>query len=118
MLNIPTYKNHLNQTHLDAANPPVGMFRSTIVYRKSAAEFVMRSGLGICDKSKWNKMPSLSIMKLMLFVPKVAAVIPNVSAPEQKISGKELTDTSTEFCGYSCKEFDPELKLTIGLKQI
>lgn len=50
-------------------------------------------------------MPSLSIMKLMLFVPKVVAVTPNVSAPEQKIPGKELTDMKTEFCGYSCKEF-------------
>ena len=78
----------------------------------------MRSGLGMCDRSKWNKMPSLSIMKLMLFVSKVAAVTPNVSAPEQKIPGKELTDRRTEFRGYSGKEFDPELKLTIGLKQI
>lgn len=63
-------------------------------------------------------MPSLSIMKLMLFVPEVAAVTPNVSAPEQKIPGKELTDMSTEFHGYGSKEFDPELKFTLGLKQI
>lgn len=55
----------------------------------------MRSGLGTCCKSKWNKMPFLSIMKLMLFVSKVAAVTPNVSAPEQKIPGKKLTDTGT-----------------------
>lgn len=61
--------------------------------------------MGMWDKSKWNKMPSLSIMKLMLFVPKVVAVTPNVSAPQQKIPGKELTDMKTEFCGYSCKEF-------------
>lgn len=57
-------------------------------------------------------MPSLSIMKLMLFVPKVAAVTPYVSAPEQKTPGKDFTDVNTEFCAYSSKEFDPELKLT------
>lgn len=48
----------------------------------------------MCDKRKWNKMPFLSIMKLMLFVSKIAAV---TSAHEQKIQGKELTGRGTEF---------------------
>lgn len=45
------------------------------------------------DKRKWNKMPSLSVMKLMLFVSKTAAVTSNVSAHEQTIQGKALTGT-------------------------
>lgn len=96
----------------------VSMSRSTIIYRTSAAEFVMRSGLGMCDKSKWNKMPYLSIIKLILFIPKVAAVKPNVSAPEQKTPGKELTDMIAECHGCGSKAFDLELKFVLGLKQI
>lgn len=48
----------------------------------------MRLGLGMWDKRKWNKMPFLSIMQLMLLVSKIAAVASNVSAHEQKIQGK------------------------------
>lgn len=76
----------------------------------------MRSDLGMWDKRKWNKMPFLSIMKLMLFVSKIAADTSNVSAHEQKIQGKELT-RAINF-GYGSKEFDSELKRTLGLQQI
>lgn len=62
----------------------------------------------MCDKRKWNKMPFLSIMKLMFFVSKIAAVTSNVSAHEQKIQGKELTGAMS--FGYGSKEFDSELK--------
>lgn len=51
------------------------------------------------DKSKWDKMPSLSVIKWMLFVPKVAAVTANMSASEQNFPGKELVDRSTEPWG-------------------
>lgn len=68
----------------------------------------MRLGLGMWDKRKWNKMPFLSIMQLMLFVSKIAAVASNVSAHEQKIQGKELTGAMN--FGYGSKESDSELK--------
>lgn len=68
------------------------------------------------DKRKWNKIPFLSIMKLMLFVSKIAAVTFNVSANEQKIQGKELTGTIHFVYGF--KKFDSELKRTLGLQQI
>lgn len=73
----------------------------------------MRSGLGMWDKRKWNKMLFLSLMKLMLFVSKIAAVTSNVSAHEQKIQGKKLTGTMNFM--YGSKEFDSELKRTLGL---
>lgn len=75
--------------------------------RKSSTEKVKRSGLGMHDKSKWDKIPSLSIIKLMLFVPKVAAVTTNMSASEQNFPGKGLPDRSTEPWGYTSKELHP-----------
>lgn len=41
----------------------------------------------------------LSIMKLILFVLKVAAVTSNVSAPEQKIAGKHFNTWALNFMG-------------------